>query len=216
MKKVLSALMAVLVICTFSFFAIASGEDAETSSNGEDGNTTVTVKNAVQVAVADFTAMKKADIEAWANENNLVCKFKEAYSDTVALGNVISQSEKAGVSVNEGSTIEIVLSLGKKPSVEYQNALKKAKSYSDLMHMSKKAIYAQLTSEYGENFPADAAQYAVDNLQADYKANALEKAKSYQENMSMSKSAIYKQLISEYGEKFTKDEAQYAIDHLGD
>lgn len=30
--------------------------------------------------------------------------------------------------------------------------------------MSKKGIYDQLTSEYGEAFPADAAQYAVDNL----------------------------------------------------
>lgn len=60
---------------------------------------------------------------------------------------------------------------------EYKSALKKAKSYSDMMHMSKKAIYDQLVSEYGEKFPADAAQYAIDNLDADYKANALEKAK---------------------------------------
>ena len=82
--------------------------------------------------------------------------------------------------------------------------------------MSKKAIYDQLTSEYGEKFPADAAQYAIDNIQADWNANALEKAKSYQKLMSMSKSAIYDQLISEYGEKFTKEQAQYAIDHLQD
>ena len=101
-------------------------------------------------------------------------------------------------------------------SKEYRNALKKAKSYSDMMHMSKKAIYDQLTSEYGENFPADAAQYAIDNLKADYKYNALQKAKSYQDNMSMSKSAIYDQLISEYGEQFTAEEAQYAIDNLPD
>ncbi len=97
---------------------------------------------------------------------------------------------------------------------EYKNALKKAESYSKLMYMSKKAIYDQLTSEYGEKFPADAAQYAIDNLEADYFANALEKAKSYQKLMNMSKSAIYDQLISEYGEQFTPEEAQYAIDHL--
>ena len=82
--------------------------------------------------------------------------------------------------------------------------------------MSKKAIYDQLTSQYGEKFSADAAQYAIDNLQADFNANALEKAKSYQSRMSMSKSAIYDQLVSQYGEKFTKSEAQYAIDHLDD
>lgn len=101
-------------------------------------------------------------------------------------------------------------------SLEYQNALAKAKIYSDTMHMSKQAIYDQLTSEYGEQFPEDAAQYAIDNLKADYKENALEKAKTYQKDMHMSKSAIYDQLISEYGEQFTEEEAQYAIDHLDD
>ena len=99
-------------------------------------------------------------------------------------------------------------------SKEYQNALKKAKTYSDMMHMSKRGIYDQLVSEYGEGFAADAAQYAVDNLEADYCANALAKAKEYQSLMSMSRSAIYDQLVSDFGEKFTSDEAQYAIDHL--
>ena len=97
---------------------------------------------------------------------------------------------------------------------EYQNALKKAEQYSDVMHMSKQGIYDQLTSEYGEGFPAEAAQYAVDNLDADYKANALEKAKSYYIDMSMSKDAVYDQLVSEYGEQFTAEEAQYAVDNL--
>ncbi|MCQ9299542.1 Ltp family lipoprotein [Staphylococcus hyicus] len=35
--------------------------------------------------------------------------------------------------------------------------------------MSKAGIYDQLTSEYGEQFPDEAAQYAIDNLDADYK-----------------------------------------------
>lgn len=97
---------------------------------------------------------------------------------------------------------------------EYKNALKKAKSYSDTMHMSKAGIYDQLTSEYGEQFSAEAAQYAVDNVDADWKANALKKAQSYQDTMSMSPAAIRDQLTSEYGEQFTKDEAEYAISHL--
>lgn len=101
-----------------------------------------------------------------------------------------------------------------KVPVEYKNALRKGQLYADTMYMSKAAIYDQLTSEYGEQFPADAAQYAVDNLDVDWNANALEKAKTYQETMSMSKSAIYDQLTSEYGEKFTAEQAQYAVDHL--
>lgn len=97
---------------------------------------------------------------------------------------------------------------------EYKNALKSAESYASIMHMSKQAIYDQLTSEYGEKFAPEEAQYAVDNLQADYNDNALKKAESYSDQMSMSKDAIYDQLTSAYGEQFTAEEAQYAIDHL--
>jgi cytoskeletal protein RodZ len=99
-------------------------------------------------------------------------------------------------------------------SVEFQNALKKATSYANNMHMSKAGVYDQLTSEYGEGFSADAAQYAVDNVKADWGANALAKAKSYQTQHSMSASSIYDQLTSEYGEKFTAEEAQYAVANL--
>lgn len=99
-------------------------------------------------------------------------------------------------------------------STEYKNALKQAETYSSSMHMSKQAIYDQLTSEYGGQFPADAAQYAIDNLGADYKQNALKSAETYQSMMSMSKQDIYDQLVSEYGGQFTPEEAQYAIDNL--
>ena len=101
-----------------------------------------------------------------------------------------------------------------KVPTEYRNALKKAETYSEMMHMSKKGIYDQLASEYGEKFDADAAQYAIDNVTADWNANALAKAKEYQKTLAMSKSAIYDQLTSEYGEKFTAEEAQYAVDNL--
>lgn len=97
---------------------------------------------------------------------------------------------------------------------EYQNALKSAESYSDVFHMSKKGIYDQLTSEYGDNFPAEAAQYAVDNLDVDYKQNALACAQNYYTEMAMSKQEVYDQLVSEYGEQFTTEEADYAIANL--
>lgn len=97
---------------------------------------------------------------------------------------------------------------------EYKSALNKAYSYSDIMHMSKAGIYDQLTSEYGEKFSAEAAQYAIDNMEADWNANALAKAKEYSDTMHMSKLGVYDQLISEYGEKFTPEEAQYAIDNV--
>ena len=37
------------------------------------------------------------------------------------------------------------------------------------MPMSKAGLYDQLTSSAGDQYPEDAAQYAIDNLEADYK-----------------------------------------------
>lgn len=103
----------------------------------------------------------------------------------------------------------------KKVPAEYTAALNKAKTYSSMMYMSKQAIYDQLTSDYGEKFDEDAANYAMKHLDADWKANALEKAKQYRK-MDMSSDAIRDQLTSDYGEKFTEEQADYAIQHLDD
>lgn len=99
---------------------------------------------------------------------------------------------------------------------EYKSALSQAGSYANTMHMSKQGVYDQLVSEYGGQFSADAAQYAIDNVKADWGANALAKAKTYQDTMHLSPSAIHDQLTSQYGEQFTQAEADYAIQHLND
>ena len=101
-------------------------------------------------------------------------------------------------------------------STEFASALVKAEMYSETMYMSKQGLYDQLTSEYGEQFSAEAAQYAVDTIQADWNANAAEKAKMYQDTMAMSPAAIRDQLTSEYGEKFTAEQADYGVAHMND
>ena len=69
-------------------------------------------------------------------------------------GGDVSSSNQNDTSVSEPASTET-----KEPeensnvSIEYKNALKKAEIYSDTMHMSKAAIYDQLVSEYGEQFP---------------------------------------------------------------
>ena len=97
---------------------------------------------------------------------------------------------------------------------EYSAALGKAKSYNSLFHMSKKRMYRQLTSEF-DKFSNDAAQYAIDHLEADYKYNALFNAKNYRKLFNMSKSGLFNQLTS-YIDGFTEEEANYAIQHLDD
>ena len=97
---------------------------------------------------------------------------------------------------------------------EYSAALEKAKSYNSLFHMSKKRMYRQLTSDF-DKFSNDAAQYAVDHLEADYKYNALFNAKNYRKLFNMSKSRLINQLTS-FADGFTEEEANYAINHLDD
>lgn len=122
-------------------------------------------------------------------------------------------SQTGGAGTSDGSTGQ---KKSEEPSVpaDYRSALRQAETYANTMHMSKQGVYDQLTSEYGGQFSAKAAQYAIDNVKADWNANALAKAKTYQEDMAMSPEAIRDQLTSKDGEKFTADEANYAIEHL--
>ena len=140
-------------------------------------------------------------------------------SESMVAGEVKSSKEnKSGSNKTSTSSVTKNSSSSSNASLsvptEYKSALNKAQSCSDRMHMSKAGLYDQLTSEYGEKFSTDAAQYAVDNVKANWKESALAKAESYQDQMNMSPAAIYDQLVSEYGEQFTEEEAQYAIDHL--
>jgi len=99
---------------------------------------------------------------------------------------------------------------------QYKAALGSAETYANTMHMSKQAIFEQLQSSNGDKFPQDAAQYAIDNVKADWNKNALESAKTYQSDMNMSTDQIKEQLISSNGDKFTEEQAEYAVQHLED
>lgn len=204
-----------MILAGFLVFAYAGSiSDPEPIESSPEVSTTKEVKKKKKVEKVEVVDLSQTDAQAWCDQNGFQLSKEEDFSDSVAEGRFISQSPAAGTKLEKGSTVTVHYSKGKEPTMEDKNALAKAESYSSMMHMSKAAIYDQLTSSYGEGFPAESAQYAVDHLVADYKANALEKAKDYQTSMNMSRSAIYEQLTSSYGEKFTAEEAQYAVDHL--
>lgn len=140
----------------------------------------------------------------------------DSNDSTLPAGNEqeISQNQKTEENVPVKEEVPVVEKVEESVPTEYKSALKKAQTYSDMMNMSKVGLYEQLTSEYGEKFSQEAAQYAIDNVKADWKENALKKGKTYQDTMAMSPSAVYDQLVSEYGEQFTAEEAQYAVDSL--
>jgi hypothetical protein len=217
MKKNTKIILTIVFAILFLAIAFGGNSDETTTNNdSSNSNSNSNTVSKVKVEVIDFSGMSESEILTWCKEKNLNCSFKREYSDTVSKDGYIKQSVNATEQVTEGSKITVTYSLGKEPTTEQKNALRKAESYAKTMHMSKQGIYDQLTSEYGEGFDKEAAQYAIDNIEWDWNANALAKAKSYRDTMSMSKNRIYDQLVSQYGEKFTKEEAQYAIDHLDD
>lgn len=167
----------------------------------------------------ESTAGIRQIIENGTLESEIVSFVKE----NVFISFSIDENNSMGIAVllneeasSESSIEEPLQEESSAPDVpsEYLSALEKAKSYNEFSHMSKQGLYAQLTSEYGEQFSAEAAQYAIDNLDADYMENALLKAESYLEMSGFSKQGLYDQLTSEYGERFTADEAQYAVDNV--
>ena len=97
---------------------------------------------------------------------------------------------------------------------EYLSALEKADGYANSQYMSKKSLYKQLTSDYGEGFSKKAAKYAVKHVKTNWKKNALHKATDYANDQYMSKQGVYEQLTSAYGEQFTAKQANYAIKHV--
>lgn len=121
---------------------------------------------------------------------------------------VTSQSEEKAGQTDESKSDD------EEPTMEQSNALKSARDYLRHTAFSKKGLFNQLHSEYGEGFTEEAAQYAVDNVITDWKENALESANQYLDLSPMSANDLYNQLVSDYGEQYTNEEAQYAIDSI--
>lgn len=177
--------------------------DAASSAEAEPAAVEEPAKEAVAEDAPEEEAAKETPVAEQPTEETVDESADEAPADEEPVEAPV-EAEEPAVEEEEDSSV----------SAEYSSALTKAQSYSDMMHMSKAGLYDQLTSEYGEQFSADAAQYGIDNVDADWNQNALEKAKSYQDDMAMSPDAIHDQLTSEHGEQFTSSQADYAIEHL--
>lgn len=171
-------------------------------------------------AIAIFVIIGAVGGQGTSDKSNTNIKSSDNQVATNTVDSVTKDENNKDESIikNDDKKVEEETNVKEEAKVpkEYENALKKAQIYSDTMYMSEKSLYKQLTSEYGEGFTEEAAQYAIDNVDADYNYNAYMKALTYQDSMSMSKNNIYEQLISEYGEQFTEEEATYAVNKLNE
>lgn len=121
-----------------------------------------------------------------------------------------SQGKSSSSEAGSSSEAKTEQSSEKKIPSEYKTAVTKAKQYAETVHLSKEGLRSQLVNF--EKYSQEAADYAVDNSDIDYKKQALEKAKQYQETMAMSPEAIREQLVNY--EKFTQEEADSAVSNL--
>jgi hypothetical protein len=89
------------------------------------------------------------------------------------------------------------------------NARRSAQSYLDMVGFSRQGLIDQLSSEYGDQYPVEAATAAVDSLNVDWNAEAVEAAESYLEMSGFSHAGLVEQLSSPYGDQFTREQAEH-------
>lgn len=222
--------------------SLTNPKGANSTKEAEPSTTSTTTESSTEITVPNVVGMRgdeaRATLEALGKVD---ISFKDEAGKKTVLDvtnwTVTSQIPEAGTTLGKDAKITLFVhhdtddakptenptteapstSDAKKDDVprEHRKALKTAENYSKRLHLSKQGIYDQLISE-AEGFSPEAAQYAIDNIQADWNANALAKAKEYEKTLNMSDEAIREQLVSEYGEQFTQEEADYAISHLDD
>lgn len=164
----------------------------------------------VSVTVPDFTSMSSTEIKKWGEDHKITIYVNSDYSNSVSKGKIISQSIKAGTNiVEQGEEIEIIYSLGHKPTMGEDNALRKAKDYLRSGGFSAKGLKEQL--EYN-GYSSIEAQYGVDNCGANWNEQAAGKAKDYLRSGAFSRNELLEQLLYN---GFTHAQAEYAIKAVG-
>lgn len=95
---------------------------------------------------------------------------------------------------------------------EVARAIESAKGYLAFTPFSKKGLIEQLSSEFGDGYPRDVAEIAVQSLDTDWKEQAAQAAANYLDLMAFSKDGLIEQLESEFGDGYTHEEAVYGAE----
>lgn len=176
----------------------------EVNQPAED--TRASVPNVVGKSVADARAALEAEGSVLAVSNGA--------PDTAIID---TQDVASGEKRDAGATVTVVATVPM--SVAQQSAVRSAESYLSFSGFSRAGLFQQLTSEYGEGFAAEDAEFAIATLEqagkVDWNQEAVESAKSYLDFQGFSRSGLFDQLTSEYGEQFTPDQANFALDTIG-
>lgn len=105
---------------------------------------------------------------------------------------------------------------GEAVPLEYTDALNQAAAHLADTPTSKQAEYNYLISENGGYYSPEAAQYAVDNVDADWQQNAVDLARMYRDDQGFDADLIYQMLTAPDFALggFTDAQAQYALETM--
>ncbi|MFB9956006.1 Ltp family lipoprotein [Cellulomonas denverensis] len=175
------------------------GDSGEVETQAPSGGTDVLPGTQVLLTVVDREAEKAAE-EARQAEEQAAEEARQAEEQAAADAAAAAEAARIG-------------------NVSQQNAYRSAVSYLDFSAFSRAGLIRQLTSEYGEGYPPEDAEFAVARLEAeggvDWNAEAAEAAASYLEYSAFSRQGLLDQLTSEYGEQFTPEQAEYGVSTTG-
>lgn len=115
---------------------VISQDPAADSKAAKDSSVTIVISEGPEVkttTVPDLRGMTETAAKAKLEEFKLVCgTVSETYNDTVSEGCVVTQSQNPGLTVNEGVSVSITLSLGpKNNSFKYVTSLSAPTGYTE-------------------------------------------------------------------------------------
>ncbi|MGI6020188.1 MAG: Ltp family lipoprotein [Lachnospiraceae bacterium] len=174
----------------------------------------------VSVELSDPSAQKESVQKVIGKDGEFIAgSFVKKSSDGAS--NVVAAEFEFyfdGISGDTGESDETELASLETLSTEQRNAIRSAESYLEFTGFSKIGLVSQLSSEYGDQYPEEVAEFAVqyleDNNMVDWTEEAIESAQSYLSFSGFSKLGLIDQLTSEYGEQFTREEADSAVQYL--
>ena len=221
--KVLSGIGGVLVFLMFLTAVSGAGSDED---NSTDVNLAATDADpAVDKVTADKAAAETAAAETAAAATAAADKAaadkaaaaKAAADKAVAAKAAAEKAAADKAAVAKAAAEKAAESAKGTPS--QQNAYDAAVDYLDLSAFSRIGLTKQLSSEFGSQFPAADAEFAVSRLErqgeVDWNAEAAEAAKDYLELSSFSRQGLLDQLTSEFGSQFTPAQAKYGVNQTG-
>lgn len=99
------------------------------------------------ITTPDFVGSPKEEVEKWAETNEIEMTYKEADSDSIEAGNIISQSEEADEKIAKRDEMEVVVSVGKAtvvPNFGEMTAEEAMINYPDLDVTVKQVFHADV------------------------------------------------------------------------